>query len=78
MAFLCNTSCGECEYCKHRLDAHAGLKEFFGYDEFRIFDGEPMQQRAVEAAIGRESLLTIFPTGGGKSLTFQLIEGQGY
>lgn len=72
MAFLCNTSCGECEYCKHRLDAHAGLKEFFGYEEFRIFDGEPMQQRAVEAAIGRESLLTIFPTGGGKSLTFQL------
>lgn len=72
MAFLCNTSCGECEYCKHRLDVHAGLKEFFGYDEFRIFDGEPMQQRAVEAAIGRESLLTVFPTGGGKSLTFQL------
>ncbi|MBQ4421038.1 MAG: RecQ family ATP-dependent DNA helicase [Bacteroidales bacterium] len=72
MAFLCNTSCGECEYCKHRLDVHAGLKEFFGYGEFRTFDGEPMQQRAVEAAIGRESLLTVFPTGGGKSLTFQL------
>ena len=72
MAFLCNTPCGECTYCKHRLDAHAGLKEFFGYDEFRLFDGEPMQQRAVEAAIRGESLLTIFPTGGGKSLTFQL------
>lgn len=72
MVFLCNTPCGECEYCKHRLDAHIGLKDFFGYDEFRIFDGEPMQQRAVEAAIRGESLLTIFPTGGGKSLTFQL------
>ena len=72
MAFLCNTPCGECEYCKRRLDAHIGLKEFFGYDEFRLFDGEPMQQRAVEAAIRGESLLTIFPTGGGKSLTFQL------
>ena len=72
MAFLCNTSCGECEYCKRRLDAHTGLKEFFGYDEFRLFDGEPMQQKAVEAAIQGESLLAIFPTGGGKSLTFQL------
>ncbi len=70
--FLCNTSCGECEFCKSKNDAHVGLKEFFGYDEFRLFDGEPMQQQAVEAAIRGESLLTIFPTGGGKSLTFQL------
>lgn len=72
MTFLRNTPCGECEYCKQRLDAHSGLKEFFGYDEFRQFDGVPMQQQAVEAAIRGESLLTIFPTGGGKSLTFQL------
>lgn len=72
MNTLCNTSCGDCEYCNQRLDAHYGLKEFFGYDEFRIFDGVPMQQQAVESAIRGESLLTIFPTGGGKSLTFQL------
>ena len=72
MAFLCNSPCGKCEYCKKRLDAHIGLREFFGYNEFRLFDGEPMQQRAVEAAIRGESQLTIFPTGGGKSLTFQL------
>ena len=72
MNILCNTSCDDCEYCHQRLDAHYGLKEFFGYDEFRIFDGVPMQQQAVESAIRGESLLTIFPTGGGKSLTFQL------
>ncbi len=72
MNMLCNSSCGNCEYCKHRLDSHRGLKEFFGYDEFRIFDGVPMQQQVVESAIRGESLLTIFPTGGGKSLTFQL------
>lgn len=72
MCFLRNTPCGRCEYCRGRLDAHSGLKEFFGYDEFRLFDGIPMQQHAVEAAIRGESLLTIFPTGGGKSLTFQL------
>ena len=72
MDMLCGTSCGDCEYCNQRLDAHYGLKEFFGYDEFRTFDGVPMQQQAVESAIRGESLLTIFPTGGGKSLTFQL------
>ncbi len=72
MSLLCNTSCGGCDYCHQRLDAHSGLKDFFGYDEFRTFDGMPMQQQAVESAIRGESLLTIFPTGGGKSLTFQL------
>lgn len=72
MNLLRNTPCGQCEYCRQRLDAHRGLKEFFGYDEFRLFDGVPMQQQAVEAAIRGESLLTIFPTGGGKSLTFQV------
>ena len=72
MNLLCNTSCGDCDYCHRRLDAHSGLKEFFGYNEFRTFDGFPMQQQAVESAIRGESLLTIFPTGGGKSLTFQL------
>ena len=72
MNLLCNTSCGDCDYCHSRLDAHSGLKAFFGYDEFRTFDGVPMQQQAVESAIRGESLLTIFPTGGGKSLTFQL------
>ena len=31
-----------------------------------------MQERAVQAAVNGSSLLAIFPTGGGKSLTFQL------
>lgn len=70
--FLRNTPCGRCQYCEKKLDSHQGLKEFFGYNEFRLFDGEPMQQQAVESAIRGESILTIFPTGGGKSLTFQL------
>lgn len=72
MDLLRNTPCAECEYCRNHLDAHKGLQDFFGYNEFRLFDGKRMQQEAVESAIKGESLLTIFPTGGGKSLTFQL------
>ena len=38
----------------------------------RTYDGEPLQERAARAAVNGKSLLAIFPTGGGKSLTFQL------
>ena len=74
LALLCNTPCHEsrCVYCHNKLDIHQGLKKVFGYTEFRTFDGEPMQERAVQAAINGDSLLAIFPPGGGKSLTFQL------
>lgn len=61
-----------CSYCAQKFDLYSNLKTFFGYDRFRVFDGEPMQENAVRAAVEGKSLLTIFPTGGGKSLTFQL------
>ena len=61
-----------CDYCNKNLDVHVNLKQFFGYDEFRTYEGEPLQERAALAAVERKSLLAIFPTGGGKSLTFQL------
>lgn len=61
-----------CPYCNSQLDLHANLKTYFGYDEFRTYEGEPLQERAAQAAVDGESLLAIFPTGGGKSLTFQL------
>ena len=61
-----------CAYCNKELDVHYNLKQFFGYDEFRTYDGEPLQERAARAAVERKSVLAIFPTGGGKSLTFQL------
>lgn len=65
--------CAEgCPYCSSQLDIRRNLKLFFGYDHFRTYDGEPLQEKAVQAASDGESLLAIFPTGGGKSLTFQL------
>lgn len=71
---LRNSPCKDpaCVYCNEHLDAHKALKRWFGYDAFRKFDGESLQEDAVEAAISGKSLLAIFPTGGGKSLTFQL------
>ena len=62
----------DCEYCNHFLEIHSNLKAFFGYNEFRTYEGEPLQERAAKAAVEGRSLLAIFPTGGGKSLTFQL------
>lgn len=61
-----------CEYCNQALNALAGLKEFFGFDAYRTFNGEPLQEKAVNAALNNKSLLAVFPTGGGKSLTFQI------
>ena len=70
---LRHTRCIEgCDYCRTYLDAHYNLKYFFGYDQFRTYEGEPLQENAVKAAVDSKSLLAIFPTGGGKSLTFQL------
>lgn len=69
---LRSVKCSGCEYCDSKLDLHKNLKTFFGYDQFRTYEGEPLQEKATTAATMGKSLLAIFPTGGGKSLTFQL------
>lgn len=61
-----------CEYCNNTLDIHKGLKHFFGYDSFRTYGGEPLQEKAVKAALDNKSIIAVFPTGGGKSITFQV------
>lgn len=74
MERLRDTPCenNECAYCRGAFNGKEGLKYFFKYDSFRTYEGEDLQQKAVEAAIEGESLLAVFPTGGGKSITFQL------
>src|SRR5919109_2360123 len=47
-------------------DADA-LLAHFGHDEFR-----PGQREAVEAALAGRDSLVVMPTGGGKSLCYQL------
>lgn len=74
MKLLRGTPCTDasCEYCRKKLNVRRRLKEIFGFDEFRTYAGEPLQERAAEAAVAGKSLLAVFPTGGGKSITFQL------
>lgn len=74
MERLRDTPCenNECAYCRGAFNGKEGLKYFFKYDSFRTYEGEDLQQKAVKAAIEGESLLAVFPTGGGKSITFQL------
>ena len=73
MKLLRGTPCPSgCAYCRKKLDVRRGLKRIFGFDFFRSYEGIPLQEQAAAAAVGGQSLLAVFPTGGGKSVTFQL------
>ena len=49
------------------MTAHEVLKEYWGYDAFR-----PMQEEIISAAAEGRDVLAILPTGGGKSVCFQV------
>ena len=51
----------------HTMEALGILKQYWGYDAFR-----PMQEEIISAAAEGRDVLAILPTGGGKSVCFQV------
>ncbi len=77
---LRQTPCGDahCPWCSEVQDPTKQLKRFFGYDDYRTepaLPGTPgvsLQREIVRQGMAGESVLAILPTGGGKSLCFQV------
>jgi ATP-dependent DNA helicase RecQ len=49
------------------MDLHGTLKRYFGFDSFR-----PLQEEIVRDVLAGKDVFAVLPTGGGKSLCFQL------
>ncbi len=56
-----------CYYITILKSIHDILKENWGYSDFR-----PLQQSIIESVLDGKDTLGLMPTGGGKSLTFQV------
>ena len=50
-----------------KTQKHTTLQTYFGHDTFR-----PLQEEVVDAILDHKDVLMILPTGGGKSLCYQL------
>ncbi len=65
-----------CAYCREMHDPDRQLERFFGFSAFRgepqAFDGTSLQRAIVRHAMADRPVFAVLPTGGGKSLCYQL------
>lgn len=66
----------DCSWCRTIHNPQKQLQNYFGFEDFRNEpareDGQSLQAAIVQAGMEDRSILAILPTGGGKSLCFQL------
>ena len=51
----------------NEIDIHAALKKYFGFSQFK-----GLQEYVIKSILNKENTFVIMPTGGGKSLCYQL------
>jgi ATP-dependent DNA helicase RecQ len=51
----------------NEIDIHKELKKYFGFSQFK-----GLQEQVIKSVLSRENTFVIMPTGGGKSLCYQL------
>ena len=51
----------------NEIDIHKELKKYFGFNQFK-----GLQEQVIKSILNKENTFVIMPTGGGKSLCYQL------
>lgn len=51
----------------NEIDIHKELKKYFGFDQFK-----GLQEKVITSILNKENTFVIMPTGGGKSMCYQL------
>ena len=51
----------------NEIDIHKELKKYFGFSQFK-----GLQEQVIKSILNKQNTFVIMPTGGGKSLCYQL------